>query len=360
MARIRTVKPAFFSDEKLGQCKRDSRLLFIGLWVHGDDYGTVRSNPAWIKANVFPYDNDISTENIKEWAAELSDKKMIIPFEYKKENFYHIRTFYKHQRVDKKSEPIIPIDILNVIIQKLKSTGALDEDSEPELVSSSSNSNSKGKDDTAKAVSNAPALLFDDEGSYKKIEKNKKSICEFIREKRPSFADPYKDLWNLFAEEKKLPKITKLSPSRSRHLRVRVREEAFNFLEILRKAGTSEFLLTSGWFGWDWIMKGSDNYLKVIEGNYDKNPAKKIEKKQEIKPILSERQEWDQTLKYLLGREAEGQLDERVILPEYFTRLTLDNELSVKSLNGMEPGEELNKKKVQLVIEYLKKKAVKA
>jgi len=54
MPRIRTVKPEFFDDEKLGTVSRDARLIFIGLLIFADDYGVVKGNSRWLKARIFP------------------------------------------------------------------------------------------------------------------------------------------------------------------------------------------------------------------------------------------------------------------------------------------------------------------
>ena len=50
MARIRTIKPEFWSDEKVGGLPLACRLLFIGLWNFADDYGVIASSPLFIKA----------------------------------------------------------------------------------------------------------------------------------------------------------------------------------------------------------------------------------------------------------------------------------------------------------------------
>ena len=39
MARIRTIKPKFYDDLKVGRLSRDARYLYIALWVFADDLG---------------------------------------------------------------------------------------------------------------------------------------------------------------------------------------------------------------------------------------------------------------------------------------------------------------------------------
>lgn len=44
MARIRTIKPEFFTDGKISRLSADSALFFVGLWTCADDYGYVSSD----------------------------------------------------------------------------------------------------------------------------------------------------------------------------------------------------------------------------------------------------------------------------------------------------------------------------
>lgn len=57
MARIRTIKPDFWTDEKIVQLPYEARLLFIGLWNFCDDEGYPWDEPERIKLQVLPNDN---------------------------------------------------------------------------------------------------------------------------------------------------------------------------------------------------------------------------------------------------------------------------------------------------------------
>lgn len=57
MARIRTIKPEFWTDEKIVQLPYEVRLLFIGMWNFCDDYGFIWDEPDRIKMQVLPADN---------------------------------------------------------------------------------------------------------------------------------------------------------------------------------------------------------------------------------------------------------------------------------------------------------------
>ena len=59
MARIRTIKPEFWEDEKLAKLPVHARLLFIGTWNFADDNGALLANPVLMKSHIFPYEDKL-------------------------------------------------------------------------------------------------------------------------------------------------------------------------------------------------------------------------------------------------------------------------------------------------------------
>lgn len=57
MARIRYLKPEFFSDEDLAELPFQTRITFAGLWCFADKAGRLEDRPKYLKAMIFPYDN---------------------------------------------------------------------------------------------------------------------------------------------------------------------------------------------------------------------------------------------------------------------------------------------------------------
>jgi len=64
MARIRTIKPEFWTDEKIVSLPFQARLLFIGLWNFADDTGAVDYSPDRIRMQIFPSDNDVDVSGM--------------------------------------------------------------------------------------------------------------------------------------------------------------------------------------------------------------------------------------------------------------------------------------------------------
>ena len=111
MARIRTIKPEFWEDEKIGNLPIPCRLFFIGCWNFADDFGVIKNNPVLLKSQIFPYDENLRVSEIRKWIDALVDARMLIPIildgednRPAEESYYLIRTFRSHQVLDKRYE----------------------------------------------------------------------------------------------------------------------------------------------------------------------------------------------------------------------------------------------------------------
>lgn len=120
MARIRTVKPKFFDDLKIGKLTRDARLVYIGLWVFADDCGVVIGNMVWLKSKIFPYDQ-IQVQQFEKWIKELEIIGFIYLFSYQGEEFIYLPTFSRHQVINKPNfeDLNIPKEVLDKQLQRI-------------------------------------------------------------------------------------------------------------------------------------------------------------------------------------------------------------------------------------------------
>ena len=116
MARIRTIKPEFWTSEQNADCSRDARLLFIGLWNFCDDAGRHPASPMRLKMEVLPGDA-LGTQEVTRWVRELLDAGLLDEYEIDGETYWEV-TGWHHQRIDQpnvrhpsrdgKVEPISP------------------------------------------------------------------------------------------------------------------------------------------------------------------------------------------------------------------------------------------------------------
>ena len=99
MARIRSIKPEFWTSEQVLDCCPLSRLMFIGMWNFADDMGRMPCSPKSIKAQVFPGD-DITLERVRGMLEELSRNGLISVYSVEEKDYLQI-TGWSHQRIDK-------------------------------------------------------------------------------------------------------------------------------------------------------------------------------------------------------------------------------------------------------------------
>jgi len=105
MARIRTIKPEFWADEKLGPLEPITRLVFLGLISQADDAGRLVDSVRQIDGLLFPYTNDSCAESL-EVLARLSRISR-----YRSESgqqLIQIENWSQHQRVDNPSKYVLP------------------------------------------------------------------------------------------------------------------------------------------------------------------------------------------------------------------------------------------------------------
>lgn len=119
MARKRMIDPDFWTDEKLGDCTRDERLLFMGLISNADDEGRGRANPKLVKSTIFPYDEDLTSQNINKMLELLDSKKLIQLYTVDGQEFYHVTNFKKHQVINRKQPSKLPEPPINETSQSI-------------------------------------------------------------------------------------------------------------------------------------------------------------------------------------------------------------------------------------------------
>jgi len=108
VARIRTIKPELWEDEAIGALPRDCRLLFIGLIQHSDDEGRQRGRPHVVKSNVFPYDDDVTADEVDLWLSLIASTGAITRYVHGGQKYLHVTNFNKHQAIQKPTKSKLP------------------------------------------------------------------------------------------------------------------------------------------------------------------------------------------------------------------------------------------------------------
>lgn len=102
MARIRSLKPDFFLNERLAKLPPHARLLFAGLWTHADREGRLEDRPARIKANLFPYEDGVDVDALLDVLNEPDptgdEKPFILRYVVDGRRVVMVTEFGKHQK----------------------------------------------------------------------------------------------------------------------------------------------------------------------------------------------------------------------------------------------------------------------
>ena len=111
MARIRTIKPEFWTNSTTGQLSGDATKLYLGLHNHSDDYGVIRYDVAEFRARILPYARSGAVEKalseLEDAGADENPFGLIVIFRVARKRYLWLSYFTKHQKVDKPGPPLI-------------------------------------------------------------------------------------------------------------------------------------------------------------------------------------------------------------------------------------------------------------
>lgn len=102
MARIRTIKPEFFTSEDIVALPPLTRLLYIAIWCESDKEGRLPWKPMTFKLRYFPADNC----DIQAMCQELTQAGLVILYGT---GLAYIPSFNKHQHINpRESQSTLP------------------------------------------------------------------------------------------------------------------------------------------------------------------------------------------------------------------------------------------------------------
>ncbi len=109
MSRIRTLKPEWLDDEKLGAISDAARLLSVALILLSDDHGRGRANPVKLGASVWGFSADLdlprrTAANLR----ELLEAGFVRLYAVRGQAYFEICNWRKHQRIDNAGKPRWP------------------------------------------------------------------------------------------------------------------------------------------------------------------------------------------------------------------------------------------------------------
>lgn len=225
------IDPSMWINEDFGTLSTLAKLVFIGLFSNADDEGKGKASPAYIKAVLFPYNDDLRIADIEKALLEISSKMSVIFYSCDENKYYTLTSWNTFQKIDKPSESKIP-----------------DYDE--------TNSNIR--------------LLFA-ESSQKGSRVVPPNRKEDNRKEKEEKRIRIKDIYN--SNCPKLPQVQKLTDKRNKAIDNFLKEfTEEQFTEICVITNSTDFLIGKNDNGWkadfDFLMR-IDKATNVLEGKYN-------------------------------------------------------------------------------------------
>lgn len=108
MARIRTIKPSFFTSLTITALSFRCRLGFVGLWTHVDDAGRCVYEPRLIKAAIYPLDDAVSVADVAADVATMIAANLVTLYEVGDRKYLQINGFAEHQHINRARKSDLP------------------------------------------------------------------------------------------------------------------------------------------------------------------------------------------------------------------------------------------------------------
>ncbi|MEJ1463340.1 MAG: hypothetical protein RPU15_08695 [Candidatus Sedimenticola sp. (ex Thyasira tokunagai)] len=281
MARIRSIKPEFWTSEQVVECSMEARLLFIGLWSFADDAGIHPDSVKQLKMKIFPGD-DYRSDDISRMLGELSSNALIEKYSAPTGCFIRVIGWH-HQKIDKPSYKY-PFITGSIPRTKDEYSQFLEEHSTTIRRGSTPGEDRRGVE----------GIGGDRIGEEKHIRQNENDLGEQQQQldaidpppeqipPTPPVNDvPYLEIVKLYHEMlPDLPRVAKLTETRKRNIKARWRED-IKSLDSWKKyfsiVADSDFMMgkaepspgrTKPFLADIEFLINASNVVKIIEGKY--------------------------------------------------------------------------------------------
>lgn len=107
MARIRTIKPEFFTSEDIVELDPLARLLYIALWCEADKEGRFSWKPKTFKMRYFPGDDC----NIDALCDALVTRGLVCLYG---DSFAYVPSFKDHQHINQGKKTLLFLVLMNI------------------------------------------------------------------------------------------------------------------------------------------------------------------------------------------------------------------------------------------------------
>jgi hypothetical protein len=213
MARIRTIKPEFWTSEQVAECSPNARLLFIGMWNFCDDQGIHPASVKTLKMQIFPGDS-FSLSDIENMVIELMHQRLLFFYQTEGKNYWYV-TGWNHQKIDKpnKKHPLPDSDAVSRFVSDNSAKGRRKVDDHPPEEGNGEEGNGDGgekKPTASKSELSFRESFQEKEDDLKRLFPDhdyelEKETCVAHYRKHPPPIDPYVVIVKWFRRAKPVP-----------------------------------------------------------------------------------------------------------------------------------------------------------
>ena len=93
---MKRMVDALWANEKFGELPMVARLLLIGMITIADDQGRLKANAAWLRAQIFPYD-DLGSDDIGNSLCLIADNETIKLYEVEGKRYAQLLNWWEYQ-----------------------------------------------------------------------------------------------------------------------------------------------------------------------------------------------------------------------------------------------------------------------
>lgn len=107
MARIRTIKPEFFTSATVARLSYRARLTWQGIWTQVDDGGRMRYDPRVLAGAIWPQEDEVTWREVTSDVDELLVAGVVVTYGPEGE-YLAVTNWHEHQRINKPTASKVP------------------------------------------------------------------------------------------------------------------------------------------------------------------------------------------------------------------------------------------------------------
>jgi len=108
VARIRTIKPSFWSSGTVAKLGFEARLLAVGLISMADDDGRFLCTTAAVMGHVFPNDEELPKVKVRRWLDQIRTSGMVHEYEVDGIRYGVFPEWHEHQVINRYTPSHLP------------------------------------------------------------------------------------------------------------------------------------------------------------------------------------------------------------------------------------------------------------